>query len=138
LRYRPDLIISAEFGLRSLVGYAVAKVLRIPMLVWTEEISERAKASSYFQRRLRAFLVPRAKAFLAWGEPAVNYLRSLGVSGEKIHYCAQAIDNEAWAQECGRCDRERARNEFGIRGKAFLTVGRLVEGKGFQHLLLAW
>src|SRR5207237_1052084 len=53
-------------------------------------------------------------------------------------YCAQAIDNEAWAQECGRCDRERARNEFGIRGKAFLTVGRLVEGKGFQYLLLAW
>jgi len=137
-RYRPNLIISAEFGLRSLVGYAVAKVLRIPMLLWTEEIAERAKASSYFQRRLRAFLVPRTSAFLAWGEPAADYLRYLGVSAEKIHYCAQAVDNEAWARECGRCDRRQVRNELGIRGKAFLTVGRLVAGKGLKHLLLAW
>jgi glycosyltransferase involved in cell wall biosynthesis len=65
-------------------------------------------------------------------------LRSVGISEEKIHYCAQAVDNELWARECARYDRQLVRNELGIRGKAFLTVGRLVEGKGLQHLLLAW
>lgn len=138
LRYRPDLIISGEFGLRSLVAYWVARSCRIPLLLWTEEIAERAKSISASQKRLRAFLIPRATSLLAWGEPAVRYLRSFGVADEKIHYCAQAVDNEAWARECARYDRQRVREELGVRGKTFLTVGRLVEGKGLRHLLLAW
>ena len=138
LRYRPDLVISGEFGLRSVVAYLVAKLRRIPLVLATEEIPERARAISSLQKRLRAFLIPRATAFLAWGKPAVSYLRSFGVGEEKIHYCAQAVDNERWARDCARYDRQLVRNELGIRGKAFLTVGRLVEGKGLQHLLLAW
>src|SRR4030095_4490384 len=138
LRFRPDLIISGEFGLRSVVAYWVAKLRRIPLLLWTEEIPERARDISRLQKKLRAFLIPRATAFLAWGKPAVSYLRSFGVDDERIHYCAQAIDNDCWARECARFDRQLVRSELGIRGNAFLTVGRLVEGKGFQCLLLAW
>ncbi len=138
LRYRPDLVISGEFGLRSVVAFWVARLRRIPLLLWTEEIPERARGISSLQKRLRGFLIPRATAFLAWGKPAVSYLRSLGVDEEKIHYCAQAVDNEGWGRECARYDRQLVRNELGIRGKGFLTVGRLVEGKGFQYLLLAW
>ena len=104
----------------------------------TEEIAENARGISSLQKRLRAFLIPRATAFLAWGKPAVSYLRSFGVDEEKIHYCAQAVDNEGWARECARYDRQSVRNELGIRGKAFLAVGRLVARKGFQYLLLAW
>lgn len=137
-RYRPDIIVSGEFGLRSLAAYAVAKALRIPFLLWSEEIAESAIGISTAQKWLRSFLIPRATAFLAWGQPAVDYLRGFGVPPERIHYCAQAVDNHYWARQCARCSRENARTKLRVRGKLFLAVSRLVARKGLDRFLLAW
>ena len=43
LFFRPDLIISGEFGLRSLVAMMVARLRGIPFVLWSEEIAESAK-----------------------------------------------------------------------------------------------
>jgi glycosyltransferase involved in cell wall biosynthesis len=90
------------------------------------------------QRRLREFLFPQAAAFLAFGAPAVAYLRSRNVPSEKIHVCAQAVDNAAWAARAAAFDRNRSRSELGFTGKVFLAAGRLVQRKGFDLLLKAW
>ena len=79
LLYRPDLIISGEFGLRSLVAMVVARLRGIPFVLWSEEIAESAKGISKKQRILRNILIPRATACLAWGIPAVNYLKSFKI-----------------------------------------------------------
>lgn len=138
LRCRPDIIISGEFGLRSLVAYLVSRWRRIPLVLWSEETRECARSISRLQARVRTFLIARATAFLAWGEPAGAYLRSFGVPADKIYRCAQAVDNEFWARACARHDRARVRAQLGVRGRMFLAAGRLLARKGFDCFLKAW
>jgi glycosyltransferase involved in cell wall biosynthesis len=138
MRFRPDIVISGELGLRSLAGWLVARVRRVPLLLWSEEIAENARAAGTLQRMLRRFLISRANGFLAWGRPAVNYLKSWNVPECRVHYCAQAVDNEFWRAKAQGCDRTTFRREHELEGKVFLAVGRLLPRKGFDKLLLAW
>lgn len=138
LQFRPDVIISGEFGLRSVMAFVAARCLGAPLVLWSEEIKENAVAAKGVRRRLRSFLIRHADAFLAWGKPAVEYLQSWSVPGHQIHYCAQAVDNEFWSARAQRCERARFREVQGLRGKVFLAVGRLMARKGFDKLLLAW
>ena len=138
LFFRPDILITGEFGLRSLAAYFVARLRRVPMIIWSEEIHEHAAGISGLQRRLRSFLIPRANGFLAWGMPAVRYLRSWRVADERIYYCAQAVDNDYWSTHANDHDRKEMREELDVRGRMFLAVGRMMTRKGFDKLLLAW
>lgn len=138
LLFRPDIIISGEFGLRSICGYFVAKLRKIPFVLWSEEIQETAQGISKSQEKIRRFLFQRASGFLAWGQPAVNYLRSWNVPVEKICYCAQAVDNDYWKNQVSRYDKHSVREEMRLTGRVFLLVGRLVKRKGFDLFLEAW
>ena len=138
LEFRPHVIVAGEFGPRSLAASMVARLLRVPLVLWSEEIAETAAATTGLQRRLRRILLPRAAAFLVWGEPAHRYLRSQGIADSKLHACAQAVDNDHWRRLAGAVDRSGARERAGVRGRVFLAVGRFVERKGFANLLDAW
>lgn len=138
LKFRPDLIISGDFGLRSLACWFVGRLLSVPVVIWSEEIATSAKGRTKPQQWLRRFLIPRAAAFLAWGAPAENYLRSMSVAPEKIHRCCQAVDNDFWITQSRQLDRDMVRRQLGFKGTVFLLVGRLVERKGFRNFLNAW
>lgn len=138
VKFKPDLIISGELGLPSLVGLLVAKLCRSRFVVWSEEIAETARPIIGAQRALRRFLIPRVRAFLAWGQPACNYLTSLGVPLQDIYYCAQAVDNDFWMKRSRAADRDVLRNELGFSGKVFLSVSRLIAPKGPDLLIDAW
>lgn len=138
LRFRPDVIISCEFGLRSVMAFLAAHCLSVPLVLWSEEIKENASAATGIRQWLRGFLIRRADAFLAWGKPAVEYLQMWNIPSHKIHYCAQAVDNVFWSRQAHQCQRERFRQERGLQNKVFLAVGRLMARKGFDKLLLAW
>ena len=136
--YRPDIIISGEFGLRSLVAFFVARLIRVPFVLWSEAIFESSKGISQIQKILRRFLIPRATSFLAWGSPAVDYLKTYLISDDAIIYCAQAVDNEYWMKQAKTYSKTEIRTQLGTKGKVFLAVGRLVALKGFDYLLNAW
>jgi glycosyltransferase involved in cell wall biosynthesis len=65
-------------------------------------------------------------------------LDTWGVPPDRIHYCAQAVDNDFWIKESARCDRAAFREKLGLKGKVFLAVGQLIPRKGFDLLLKAW
>jgi glycosyltransferase involved in cell wall biosynthesis len=137
-RFRPDIVIAGEFGLRSLLAGLAARLRSVPLVLWTEEIAESAKSISGLQRMLRAFLLPRADAFLTWGKPAANFLRGWGIPEGRIYPCAQAVDNGYWKKRAAAIDRERVHRDLGLAGRVFLAVGRLVARKGFDRFLRAW
>jgi glycosyltransferase involved in cell wall biosynthesis len=138
IAYRPDVIVAGELGIRSLVCWCAAKILRSKFVLSSEEISTSAMGRSEPQRRLRRFLVRRADAFLAWGDPAKQYLLSLNIPAGRVSTCAQAIDNEYWIGLAKLLNRTTERNALGFEGTVFLLVGRAVQRKGFQNFIAAW
>lgn len=138
LRFQPQVIVSGEFGARSLVCWAVARLVGAKFVLWSEDIAASAVGRSKLQHMLRQFLVSSADRFLAWGKPAAEYLRGFGIEQDQIFNCAQAIDNELWMRRAEALDRVRLRNDMQLRGAVFLLVGRLLPRKGFANFLQAW
>jgi glycosyltransferase involved in cell wall biosynthesis len=138
LSFRPDVIISGEFGARSLIALLASRLAGCPLILWSEEILERAKGISRLQQRVRAFLISRASAFLAWGKPAADYISSWGISERRIYGCIQSVDNDFWAKKAVDADRTRLRAEWHMVGKVFLSVGRLLLLKGNDLFLKSW
>lgn len=137
-RFRPGVIISADMGARSLIAWLVARLLRVPLLIWTEETLAHDAIVGRLQQRLRRFLLPRADGFLAWGKSAFNYLVERGVPESRITYCAQAVNNAEWAARAAAGDSEALRKELGTKGRICLAVGRLLPRKGFKEMLAAF
>jgi glycosyltransferase involved in cell wall biosynthesis len=138
LWFRPDVIVSGDLGLRSLVCWCAARFMKAKFVLSSEEIISSALGRSKLQQRLRKCLIERADGFLAWGEPARRYLLGFNVQPENIFSCAQAIDNEFWWRHAQLIDRETERGRLGLKGTVFLLVGRAVQSKGFQNFLEAW
>jgi glycosyltransferase involved in cell wall biosynthesis len=138
IRYQPDVVVSGDLGARSLVCWFAAKLVGARFVLWSEDITSSAVGRSKPQQWLRRFLVQRADAFLAWGEPALRYLRSLNVPQDRIFACAQAIDNDYWLQRARTLDPLEEKRALGFSGKVFLLVGRALPLKGFQNFLQAW
>ncbi len=139
LRFRPDLIVSGEFGVRSLMALAAARLCGARFVLWSEEIEETAWEKGRARTAIRNLLVRNASAFLPFGAPAARYLeRWWNVPEHRMYVCAQAVDNEAWRRKADAADRPGIRKRLGVQGRLFLAVGRLVTLKGFDRLLQAW
>lgn len=138
IRFWPTYIVTGDFGLRSLMCWAIARLIGARLIIWSEEIATSVHGRSALQRGMRKFLANRADSFLAWGSPAVSYLESIGVTQNKIHECFQAINNDVWTRRAAALDRNEIRKELGFDGRVFLLVGQLVQRKGFENFLHAW
>jgi glycosyltransferase involved in cell wall biosynthesis len=138
IRSRPDVIVAGDFGLRSAICWSAARLLGCRFVLSSEEIATSAAGRSRLQQWLRRFLVRRADAFLAWGDPARQLLVSMNAGESRIFGCAQAIDNEFWVRQAQSLDRQTERKSLGLNGVAFLLVGRALARKGFQNFLDAW
>jgi glycosyltransferase involved in cell wall biosynthesis len=138
LEFRPDVIVSGDLGVRSLVCWCVARLSRARFVLSSEEIASSAVGRSKIQHWLRKFLIKRADGFLAWGDPARQYLLSFNVSADRIFTSAQAIDNDFWLRQAQSIDRQNERSRLGLQGTTFLLVGRTLQGKGLQNFLEAW
>jgi glycosyltransferase involved in cell wall biosynthesis len=138
IRCRPDVIVAGDLGLRSLVCWCVARLLRARFVISSEEIPSSAMGRARLQHWLRRFLLRRADAFLAWGVPAKLYLTSMSVGQGRIFTCAQAIDNEFWFRQARALDARSEKLALGLSGTVFLLVGRALPRKGFHNFLTAW
>jgi len=138
IAFKPDVIVAGDLGVRSLICWIAAKLGNAKLVLSSEEISTSAQGRTKPQTRLRRFLIPRAHAFIAWGEPARGYLLSLDVPQSRVFCAAQAIDTSYWTALVRRFDRGAERAALSLDGVTFLLVGRAVQRKGFQNFLLAW
>jgi len=137
-KFKPDIIISGEMGLKSLMAYFVARVLKIPFSIWTEEINETAKQISWIQKVIRNYLFNKSTSFLAWGAPAYEHVIANGVAKSKVFRCTQSVDNEYWQSTVSSFLKPDVRKELNLSGRIFLLTGRLVARKGFDKFFLAW
>jgi glycosyltransferase involved in cell wall biosynthesis len=84
-RFKPDAIISAEMGLRTLLACLYAILNRdCHLLVWSEVTAVTEHGRGRLRQILRRFIARRADGYLALGGAGVRYIQSLGVAREKI------------------------------------------------------
>jgi glycosyltransferase involved in cell wall biosynthesis len=138
LKLRPDVILCGDWGLRSVIALVMARLLGARFVIWTEEITASATGRSELQKRIRRFLARHAHGFLAWGDPAAQYVVGLGVAPGGIHVCPQAADNDFWIRESRRLDKALIRQQLGLSGRVALCVARLIQLKGVAEFLAAW
>ncbi|MCC6612967.1 MAG: glycosyltransferase family 4 protein [Anaerolineae bacterium] len=138
VRERPDVIISSEFGFRTLMAWLYCVLFRKPLIIWSGETARGAATAIAPQRILRRFLAARASGFLAYGEAARDYLHSLSVDDRRISILTQAIDNRYWIEAARTADADKVRQAHKLSGRTALCVGGLLYRKGIHHLIKAW
>ena len=133
-RYKPDVIITVELGMRTLQA-ALYKILRpsTRLLIWCK-LSEHSELGWGRTRlALRRFLLKRADAVMVNGESGARYIASFGVPDEIIHRVNQPVELSIFSQAARqRKDTDRTR---------LLCCGMLTSRKGclpFLQELDSW
>ena len=97
-RFRPDIIISAEFGFRTLSAliYRLAHP-RCKLVVWAT-ISEDTEARRWFVRKLLRHLIVRySDAIMTNGRSGIRYLEQFDPTARKLFAVPQTTGIEAFA-----------------------------------------
>ncbi len=128
-RFRPDALITGEFGLRSLSALGYARREHCPALLWAT-VSERTEAGRGAVRHLlRRHLLRRVDGVIVNGESGARYIRRFGVPEDRIFRVQQPVAVSTFDAAPGT----RAPGD----AWTLLSVGQLTERKGLTLLLAA-
>jgi len=131
--FRPDVILSLEFGMRTLQAALYALVHpKVKLIIWAHvsEVTELARGRA--RRLLRKLLLQTASVVLVNGSSGRRYIESLGFPGNRILVVPKTTDIELFKGKPVRTPQAATR---------LLYVGRLIELKGlepFLNQLAAW
>jgi glycosyltransferase involved in cell wall biosynthesis len=130
VRERPDVVISAQLGFRTLQAAIYRKLFpRTRLVLWTP-LSEHSERGISLARTLqRKALLGAADAILVNGPSGMAYLRKLGVRRQKIFFLPYCAD----VQRLLSLPLSRPESA----SHRLLYVGQLVERKGLQPFLEA-
>lgn len=138
-RIRPEVIITGEFGARTLQAMLYGWLMRKPVIIWSEVTPHTEARTSAWKSALRRFLVKRASGFWSNGEESSRILEAYGARAAQIQPGMTGVDTRFFAVETRRWlgERERLRREAGLSGTTFLFVGQFIERKGIPHYIEA-
>ncbi len=140
-RFRPDVVVSAELGARTLLALLWCRLRGVPLVVWSYHSAVSATAAGPARRALWRALLARADAVVGMGAQARAVLRSLGVEGARIFDAPNAHDAGGLARALAGLsagDAAGLRRAHRLRERVALVPGRLVPSKGVEPLLAAW
>ena len=134
LRYRPDVVISAELGPRTLQALAY-KMLRprTPLVVWCLLSEHSERGWGRIRRTARRAIMHWADAVLVNGESGARYIARFGVPDGRIIRINQPVEVARFAAA------PRTRPDGAV--ERLLHVGFLTERKGvvpFAERLIGW
>jgi len=142
IRNKPDvMVISGYTDLTTWFAFAVAKLLKIPIIYWTEGIREPRSILGVITRPLRIFFVERSNAIIVPGKLSKRYVINLGANVEKVFIAPNAIDNDLFIEVSQRYLplKEKLRDQIRLKGKIIiLSVAQLIKRKGIEYLLHAY
>ena len=142
LRFQPDVVISGELGWRTLLAYALCRLLGARLVIWSYHSKSSVTSAGRVLRIVRRWLLGSAAAVIGMGRQAREALETLGVPSEGIFDAPNAHDHESFLAARASLDPETVRRTLaeglGCRDRIALVAGRLVPVKGIAPLLAAW
>ncbi|WP_114395726.1 glycosyltransferase family 4 protein [Oleisolibacter albus] len=92
VRLRPDIVITGEMGLRTLMAWLYRRLVPRSRLVIWATLSDRTETKAgRLRTRLRRLLLWGADAVLTNGQSGRRYLQRLGCPAQRIHPIGQAV-----------------------------------------------
>ena len=137
-KFNPDVIISGEFGARTMIATLYSWLRRRPLLVRFEGTPHTERDLTRGQRLLRRCIRHVPKAYLVNGREGRRYIECLGASAAQIFEVGEGIETESFAIRLSPAERHALRADLGIRGFCYLFCGMLIPRKGLDQLLDAW
>jgi glycosyltransferase involved in cell wall biosynthesis len=142
LRFQPDVVISGELGWRTLLAWALCRLLGAQLVIWSYHSKTSVTSAGPILRALRRWLLASAAAVIGMGRQAHEALAALGVPAAQIFDAPNAHDHDAFIAARARVEPEAVRRTLaeglGCRDRIALVAGRLVPVKGIAPLLWAW
>jgi len=139
LNYSPDIIISCEFGARTLQSLAYKWLFQKKLIIWSEGTLHTEKEIPFFKEYIRKLIVRNAQRFWSNGVCSEALLVEYGADHRTIDNGMTGVDTSYFFSESDK--QLRLRNEFrdnvGIRGLCFCFVGEYSARKGIPEYLQA-
>jgi glycosyltransferase involved in cell wall biosynthesis len=138
-RLRPDVVVSLEFGPRSLLALLYCKLTGTPLIIWSEGTMHTEGWVGRAKTILRRFLVHHSDRFWVNGAESRDLITHYGGSNDRVDQGMTGVDTEWFADNVLRVLPSRVdhRTELGIGAACFIFVGQLTERKGLPELLAA-
>lgn len=129
-RFRPDVIVTNEMGLRSVLALSYGTLCRKPIWVWWGGTLHTEHQIGVVRRMLR-FVVSRwARHWFSYGETSSEYLTSIGIPRDCIVQIQNGVDETRFSTD--------APPEFQVQPRpVLLHAGQLIARKGVDLLLKA-
>jgi glycosyltransferase involved in cell wall biosynthesis len=129
-RFRPDVIISSEMGLRTLIALAYGALFRRPTWVWWGGTLHTERKIGFAKRHLRKLISCWATHWISYGQSSSEYLFSLGIGSDRILQIQNGVDERRFAAN--------STPEFQLEPRpVLLYVGQFIARKGVELLLNA-
>jgi len=135
------LILSSYTDPTTWLALAIAKLLKIPLIYWTEGIKEPQSILGKISRPLRTLFIKKSGSIIVPGRLSKNYVFSLEANAEKVFIAPNVVDNELFIKmsEEFRPRKDELKSQLGLKGKIIvLYVGQLIKRKGVEYLLHAY
>ena len=135
------LIIGGYTDPTTWLAFIIAKLLKISIIYWTEGIKEPSSFLGNITKPLRKIFIKRSNAVVVPGKLSKKYVIKLGAIKEKVFVAPNTIDNELFINISNKHRRykNQLKAQLGFKEKVIiLSVGQLIERKGFKYLLQAF
>ena len=97
LRFRPDVMVANEMGLRTLIALAYGTIARKPVWVWWGGTLHTERGVGRVKRLVRRIISRWAKHWISYGNSSTEYLLSLGISRDNVLEIQNAVDERRFA-----------------------------------------
>jgi len=130
LRFRPDVMVANEMGLRTLIALAYGTIARKPVWVWWGGTLHTERGVGRVKRLVRRIISRWAKHWISYGKSSTEYLLSLGISRDNVLEIQNAVDERRFAPSSEAVAQAHP-------WPVLLHVGQFTGRKGIELLLRA-
>jgi len=142
IKKRPDIIVIGNWVNPTMwLTFVIAKLIKIPIIYWTEGIREPQSLLGVITRPLRILFVKKSDAIIVPGKLSKRYIVNLGANVEKVFVAPNVIDNDLFIKISQQYLplKEKLKEQIGLKDKiVILSVAQLIKRKGIEYLLIAY
>jgi glycosyltransferase involved in cell wall biosynthesis len=135
------IIIGGHTDFTMMVSFIISQILKTPLILWSEGIASSNTILSKIIDPYTRYVIKNAEAIIVPGTLSREMHIKLGSREDKIFIAPNIVDNDAFTNYYNTFspNREEIKHRLGIKGRStILYMGRLIESKGINYLLIAY